>query len=130
MIKANDHVVGPWLQDVEIGFTKELVNGRRQCHCVDFTREFVCKHELAVRLHLNEVTMPAGIAQFKHSGKRRRGAPKKALGNGRYGSSLFDPVDSDEEVNEGGGDEDGDDGEEQGEEDEELAGVGEGEEHG
>ena len=42
--------------------------------------------------------MPAGIVQFKHSCKRRRGAPRKALGNGRYVSSLFDPVASDEEA--------------------------------
>jgi hypothetical protein len=119
------NIVGPWPHDLDIAFTKGLVKGRRHCHCADFTREFVCKHELAVRLYLKEVVMPAGIAQFKHSGKRRRGAPKKALGNGRYGSSLFDPVASDEEADE---DENGIEEDDHGGEDQDLDGVGGGEE--
>ncbi len=57
------------------------------------SREFVREHKLAVRLHLKEVVMPAGIAQFKHSGKCRRGAQKRHWESGRYGSFLFDPVD-------------------------------------
>jgi hypothetical protein len=97
-------IVGPWLHDADTTFTAELIKGTRQSHCAEFTRESVCKHVRTVALHLKEVTMPKGIAQFKHSGKRGRGAPKKARGNGRYGSSLFD--------------EDGDYGEEHAEEDE------------
>ena len=95
------------MHDQDTTFTAELIDDKRQCHCADFTRECVCKHVIAVGLHLKEVTMPVGIAQFKHSGKRGRGAPKKARGNVRYGSSLFDPVASSSEEDEEGGDGEG-----------------------
>jgi hypothetical protein len=98
----NYTIVGTWLHDKDISFCNEVVQGRRNCHCAQFTREFVCKHSLAVQLHLKEVNLPDGIAQFKHTGKRRRGAPKKASGNGRYGASLFAHVSSDEEENSDG----------------------------
>ena len=95
------YIVGPWMYDEgSFSYTDSLLKDKRQCHCEAFTREFVCQHELGLRLYLKEVELPEGIAQFKHKGKRGRGAPKKARGNGRYGSSLFDDADSTSEVEE------------------------------
>jgi hypothetical protein len=57
--------------------------------CEVCAREYVCEHVLAVLLRTGEVTLPAGLAQFKGRKKRSRGRPAELTGDGRrYGNDI------------------------------------------
>ena len=59
------------------------------CHCETRTRDHVCEHELAVRLHLKEVTVPITAMSFTGTHIRGRGRSRK---NDKRGTFREDPT--------------------------------------